>query len=152
MKILIVIYFVAAAFWGAAHYTLELLALAGGAIATVGYFSRKLRHAWREVRDFMREGRMVWRIVLGTHDAPGVTDRLGLIDNRLKDGDKRFDTIEGKLDKVVDDLNGHEGGIQDRLGKIEGHIGVIADANEHRTIDALAGDPRSPVTRRRTDT
>lgn len=156
VKPLIAIYFVGAAFLAATHGVLEELALLGGALMTIGLIRKWVRAKWRwfelrwrRVETYMAEQRKVRDVVLGTPDRPGVGERLRQIADRLGRGDERFDELDGKVDEIRHELNGHEGGIKDRLTQIETHIGLIAKTDELRIKDAAArGDKRTPIDRR----
>lgn len=168
MKLLLAVpYLLAAAVWGQAHGALETLALAGGALMTLGLIRRWFVAKWRRVEAYMAEQRreraeqrQVRDVVLGDEATPGVKEQLAVIrreqlvvrqelKEELERGAERMDRIETKVDRVADELNGHEDGIRDRIAKIEGHIDVVAEASRQRVDDALAGDPRTPVERRK---
>lgn len=126
--------------WQATTGILEFIVLVGAALAASAVIWRKLRHAGRALEVI---GRLpTWHEQVDAH--------LAQIDHKLSEGDERMGRIEGKVDGIAHEVNGHEGGIKDRLTKLEKSLAVIADADEHRVKDALAGDSRAPVDRRST--
>jgi hypothetical protein len=80
----------------------------------------------RWARKGIRGGVVLSRRIHGAIDIVETTpERLDKIEQRLADGEEHFKQLDG-------------------------HLGVIADADEHRIKDALAGDQRSPIDRRST--